>query len=511
MRTGNRGMTWAWVLLAALAVAAAGPRWCRAQGTSDAGAGAAVEPAAGEEAEKEEELPPPRHGIERADEREKKIYDFVKARMLPLGAEQVTSIAGQAGFGERVGWIVAPMLETLVWGYRYSGDVAWLDRFAVIMTALDKALTPDPDGALGWHSAAGGRKFGETWPPAWPDASLVTAWQQSEALVVAACAEFAMTVRDDPELREKFGDRAEAWIERLRTKVVPKWESRCFVSLSDDRAVFTWPARVFKRSTMTWEPYPGMPNEGAGLTLTHPAQSQIILQYLALWRLTGKDDYRARAARLLRWQKSCLRFYRKGRPPRPGREDKRPADKSVYWWNYWDPAQDTDFMPEGGLAFGMYLSLEPMHYARDAEALVQGYLCGVVIDRDDIKRLVQTQLVKMLSGGAGDDEKPVWKDPLGQKRGMIWPHLAEFDDRLGGLLDASLSARMNEFGSKLRFMQERYAWGDWKRRYLGEARVILCSKTYEDFAEAMTDLIEAHPPPDPSGRTTRPRRPMPGF
>jgi len=508
MRLFDRPMAWAGVLLAALAMAAiAGPRWCRAQATS----GAADQPAAGAEAEEEENLPPPKHGIERADEREKKIYDFIKARMLPLGAEQVTSIAGRTGFGERVGWVIAPMLETLIWGYRYSGDVAWLDRFAAMMAALDEALTADPDGALGWHSAAGARKFGETWPPAWPGASLETAWQQSEALVVAACAEFAMTVRDDPALREKFGDKADAWMRRLETKVVPKWESRCFYQLSEDRAVFTWPARAFKRSTMTWEPYPGLPNEGVGLTLPHPAQGQIVLQYLALWRLGGKEAYRTRAAKLLRWQKSCLRFYRKGRPPRLGRKDKRPADKSVYWWNYWDPAQDTDFRPEGGLAFGMYLSLEPMHYARDVEALVEGYHCGAVIDKDDVQRLVTTQLKKMLAGGTGEGEKPVWKDPLGQKRGMIWPHLAEFDDRLDGLLDASLSARMNEFGSELRFMQERHTWADWTRRHLGTAQAITWNKTYEDFAEEMTELLLAHPPPDPRAKRPATRRRLPGF
>lgn len=449
-----------------------------------------------DEGEKAEAEPPPKYALEKATDDEKKLYAQIKARMLKLGAEQVTSLAARAGFGLDVGLQIAPMLETFVWGYHYSGDEAWLERFVVVMTALEKKLVEDPDGNLGWYTPAGRQKFGEPWPPKWPDAAQLTAWQQSEARVAAACAEFAMALADEPALKEKFGAKADAWIETIQTRLMPKWEKNCYIELSEDRAVFTWPARTFSRSDMTWQPYPGMPTDKDSITLPHVAISEIIQQYLKLWQLTDKAEYRTRAAKLLRWQKSCLRFLQKGSPDRRGRM-RGPVDSTVYWWNYWDPSGDYDFLPEGGLAFGMYLSLEPGQYARDVAALVEGYHSGVVVDSADIERLVTTQTKIMRTG---DTEKPTWKNQQGTGRGVLWPHLAEFDETLAALLEGALGSLPDDFGGPLRFMQEKPRWSPGERRRAGKAAVISWSKTFKDFQEEMTELIEAHPPPDPRTR-----------
>ena len=477
MRTWRR---WAGAVVAAVACLAPGA--ARAQDNSD------------------EKEPPPKHAIEKADENEKKVYAFIKHRAQALGAEQVASIAGRPGFGLKVGTSMAPMLETFLWGYRYSGDTAWLKRFEAVMGGLEKALVKDPDGNVGWYSAAGSQRFGDPFPPTWPDASQLAAWQQAEARVVAVCADFEMTVREEPALKDAFLLQAKRWTRLGADRLMPKWDKRCYVELSEDRAVYTWPPRVFRAGTMRWEAYPNMANPDDNVTLPHPAVSEIILQYLKLWQLTEKPSYRARAAKLLRWQKSCLRFLRKGRRDRRGRR-RGPVDDSVTWWNYWDPSGDYDFRPEGGLAFGMYMGLEPPKYARDVAAFVEAYHSGVVIDKGDIERLVTTQKKMMKTG---DPAKPTWKNQLGEQRGMLWPHLGEFDDTLDQLVALSADARSNEFGSPLRFMQERLRWGGWERRKLGDARAIGWGKTHKDFAKEMDELIRAHPPPDP--RKSSPRR-----
>jgi hypothetical protein len=440
--------------------------------------------------------PPPKHAIEKANDQAKAAYAAINKRMARLGAKQITSLKSKDGFGLDVGTKIAPMLETDLWGYRFSGDVKWLDRFVRIMTALEKALVEDPDGHLGWYSAPSRRGFGEPWPPKWPDRKQLAAWQQGEARVIAVCAEFEMTVADDAALA-KYLDDARRWTRLAEERLLPKWK-RCYAEVSHDRGIYTWPTKVFRKGGTTWEPYPGMPHEKAGLTLGHAALSEIILRDLKLWQLRGKSDYRARAAKLLRWQKSCLRFYRGGRSKKRGMYRGR-ADKSLYWWNQWDPADDYDFRPEGGLAIGMYTSLNPLKAARDVEAFVEAYHTGVVIDREDIERLVNTQMKKMATG---DIEKPSWRDMRGEKRGMLWPQLAEFDDRIEHLLWTTLPVASNEFGSILRFYQEKPRWLNWTPRKMGKAKEITGRRTHEDFRKEMDDLIRRHPPPDPS----KPRR-----
>lgn len=436
--------------------------------------------------------PPPKHGLTKADDEAKAVYETVRKRIMTMAAVQVTSLRGQKGFGLTVGASIAPMLETSLWGYRYSGDAKWLDKFVELMTALEKSLVEDPDGHLGWYSAPAARVFGESWPAAWPNPAQQMAWQQAEARVIAACADFELTVRDDEELKDKYLATAKRWTQLAEEKLLPKWKAD-YAEISQDRAIFAWPAHVFAEGKKEWEPFPGNPSTKAGLTLPHSATSEIILRDLKLWQLRGDKTYRNRAAKLLRWQKSCLRFYRGGQPNERGIYGGKP-DKSVYFWNVWDPATDEDFRAEGGLAFGMYMGLEPLKYGRDIEAFVEAYHTATVIDQDDLKRLIETQTKRMMTG---DTEKPTWKDQRGEKRGMLWAPLAEFDERLDYLVRTTFDPSTNEFGSKLRFLQEKPFWGDWKRRKQDKAEEITCNKTHEDFQEEMDELMKRHPPPDP--------------
>ncbi len=436
--------------------------------------------------------PPPKHGLEKADDAAKAVYETIRKRMSAVSAANVTNIRSQKGFGLKVGNDIAPMLETMLWGYRYSGNVRWLDRFVEVMTALEKLLVEDPDGNLGWYSAPSSRMFGESWPPRWPDDSSRMAWQHAEARVIAACADFELLVRDDAELKDKFLDTAQRWTKLAETKLLPKWKDD-YTEISQDRAVVTWPSHVFAEGKKEWLPFPGNPDGKIGLTLPHAAISEIILRDLKLWQLRGDNAYRTRAAKLLRWQKSCLRFYRGGPINQYGLYSGKP-DTSVYFWHTWDPAGDWDFRSEGGAAFGMYMAVEPSKYGRDIEAFVEAYHTGTVIDRQDIERLVQTQLKKMLTGSP---EKPTWKDQRGERPGMLWPQLAEFDEQLDALLKAAPEAATADFGSALRFLQDRPNWGHWARRKKGQADEIAWGKTHEDFRTEVEELMKLHPPPDP--------------
>ncbi|NIA21385.1 MAG: hypothetical protein GWP05_05325 [Anaerolineaceae bacterium] len=423
--------------------------------------------------------PPPEHALAKAKEAEKKFYENIKRMVLRYGPGDVAGRAAQPGFGEKIGTAVAPMLETQIWGYRYSGDRAWLDRFALIVEALMKQLSDDPDGFKGWYSGADQRGFHSRWPTVWPD-GYRAAFQGPEARLLAAVVELPLEIKANADLQETYGRKAEAWVELIEEKILPKWRKQSLlVGLSEDRAVFTYPVRAMKQGQSGWVDYPGLLRKEDNITLPHPDTSDIARLQLKLWQLDGDREHRRLAARLMRWQKSCL----------------RPGKHNSYWWNYWDPAEEFDFRPAGGLAFGMYVAPDPVQCLRDVEAMVEAYHSGVVIDKEDLRRLAATQTRIMAKG---DPERPSWKGPRGKKRGMLWPQLAEFDDRLEEFFMARQDARQFNYGGPLRTLQEKLRWGGWKRRKLGEAEVIRFRMTFKDFKKEMETLIRTHPPPDPN-------------
>ena len=434
----------------------------------------------GEVAAGDEEAPPT-HAITRANDQEKAIYEAVKRAAERFKADDVVLSARRTGFCDEVGSHYAAYLETCVWGWRFSGDTMWLDRFVSMMEALEKALTEDPDGRKGWHSEVEVRRWGVPWPTRW-QAGLFTASQPAEARVGAAVAEFALaTDKGEPDFRLKYGIAGMRWVKLFEEQLMPKWDEKgCFQTLSENRGIYTYPDMAFGPVSRKWSDYPERPGKHS-ITLPHPYQGDIIRQYLKFWQVTRKKEYRERAEVLLMWQKSCL----------------RPGKRLSYWWHFFDPAGDHDFRPEGGLAFGMYMHPDAIHAARDVEVFVEAYHCGVVIDQQDLQRLINTQVQIMMA--AGDDKSITeWRYPNGQPgRGMVWAALAEFNDRIESLVWTQMDGRNMEFGSALRWLQEKRYWGGWQRRKLGDAEVIEWKKGYNDFKEEMEALLKAHPEPDP--------------
>jgi hypothetical protein len=166
-------------------------------------------------------------------------------------------------------------------------------------------------------------------------------------------------------------------------------------------------------------------------------------------------------------------------------------------WNFWDPASDNDFREVGGLAFGMYVHPDATPQARDAEAFVEAYHSGAIIDKGDIEHLINAQTKVMMSR---QGERLKWRNTAGIGTGMLWTPLVEFSPDLRTYWLENLDHRNFEFGSELRFFQERPYWDDWKRRHMGSGGAINWDKTYKDFDAEFKDLIKRHPPPDPKAR-----------
>ena len=110
------------------------------------------------------------------------------------------------------------------------------------------------------------------------------------------------------------------------------------------------------------------------LTNPHNKQSKMCRAYLALYRVTGKDDYFRKAVAGVRLSAPCL-------------------DVDRYRWNYWDPAGDWDRKPDKPGEWKHRSARPPRRLPRADRGNGGGAGDhGVAFDRADMQRFVNTQM-----------------------------------------------------------------------------------------------------------------------
>lgn len=118
--------------------------------------------------------------------------------------------------GEEIGWLVSPFLNGFYYGYRATRNLKWVERLADWADSWIKRGVKEPDGFVGWPKSGTGGASEE---------NFLTDSLLGEAMAFRPVALMADEIQKDPELKEKFGARAAAWLE-LAGRVFEKWDSR---------------------------------------------------------------------------------------------------------------------------------------------------------------------------------------------------------------------------------------------------------------------------------------------
>lgn len=318
--------------------------------------------------------------------------------------------------GEEIGWLVSPFLNGFYYGYLATKDTRWLDYLVDWSDSWVRRSVKEPDGYLGWPKPGGASTN------VVPD--LVTDNQLGEAMALRPMVRMASLVRQTPDLKAKYGEKAEEYL-ALAERLFEKWDRRGCWREAKEGGVWVVPPFGLDLEKGTWtEGYERRTTDGFSMPANK--QNKIALWLLALYDATKKPIYRERAEKWWRQMRSRMRV----------REGK------YYVWNYWDPAGPWDYKPDGTPKHWIGVHPNGGYYAIDVEGIVAAYEHGLVFDKDVIERLIATNRDFMWNGqveGAKfqriDGGKP---DPRWQNTpGVLWTALVPYDATLRQVFEAN--------------------------------------------------------------------------
>jgi hypothetical protein len=311
--------------------------------------------------------------------------------------------------GEEIGWLISPFLNGFYYGYKATGDVAWVGRLADWADSWIRRGTKEPDGFIGWPKGGTGGLVSE---------DFLTDSLLGEAMGFRPLVLMADEIRKTPMLKAKFGVQADHWLE-LAAQVFDKWDQRGCWREARDGGVWVVPGFGIDRETGKWTSGYARRHEDG---FSNPAnkQNHIARWLIAMSDVTGKPVYRQRAERWWRTMKSRIRT----------REDGK-----YLVWNYWDPAGPWDYKPDGSPRHWVGVHPNGGYYAIDAEGIVTAFEHGLVFTRADLEGLIATNRDFMwnheltnarfqrIDGGQPD---PRWKN----SPGLLWTPLIPYDETL---------------------------------------------------------------------------------
>jgi len=311
---------------------------------------------------------------------------------------------------EDITWTLAPVLRMPLVAYRLTRDSSFLSVFIEGMDNLLTAMVRAPDGYLGFS----GLPFPLFRPKEGP-APVINVDVADFAVAELICV-FAEQVAGETRLAPQFGTKAKEYLALAENHLAGrKWDQRGrYVDLGLTGAVMRMASECG--------------NNRNDLTHPHNKQAKFCATYLLLYHTTGNDEWFRRAVKLGTRFKRTLKLM-----------DNR------YVWNYWDPAGEWDRKPDGSWKHwigaeetGSYLSLT-------VGMAVDLYDHGVVFDRTDIQRFVNTQMQVCWNGSL---DAPVFRTVAGTEAGrtqMIAVPLARFEPKVWDFCcgESATVARLN--------------------------------------------------------------------
>jgi len=297
-----------------------------------------------------------------------------------------TATIAKDGAGELFGWNVSYYAGGFVGGYQRTKDTAWLDGAQKVSEYCISKMRTGPDGYKGW--------VGE-------DQSDRGTWADThvgDAIIVAHMLSFSELILKDPELKKKYGDAAQKYVDLARRELFEKWEKRG--TWKEDRA---WGCYVGWDMTCTQaQPDVWKKDTTPCINLPFNKNNHMGVCALRLYRITGDEKWRDRAFKIFAFTKSRFQLVD---------ED----GFSYYNWDYWEA-----FGPESvDLAkqdTRHWMNVHPgrPYAAGEVGQMVEAYNTGIVFDKTDIERFINTNLKIMWNGDKANPHysNSNWKLPM---------------------------------------------------------------------------------------------------
>jgi hypothetical protein len=314
--------------------------------------------------------------------------------------------------GEAFCWHARSGMDQFIANYRLTKETEWLDAAVKYFDFLIGKMDTGPDGYRGW---IGPYMYDNKY---WIDSHV------GDALLISGMLDFSVLVLEDKELKKKYKDKANLYVEIAKKELIEK---------NDKRG--TWKEDGPIGSYVSYEKYMEPENfkawkygsEVLKSGLTHPfnKQNDMALVCIQLHRITGSKLYFDRAEKIFLRMKRQLQYY-----------------DNHYEWNYWEPFGLWDIDMEKKTTVH-WIGINPSagYQSREVAQIVEAYHHGIVFDETDIKRLITTNLEVMWNK---DSENPAFTNsnvahrpikPGEKPTGALWTSLLPFDQRIRDLYE----------------------------------------------------------------------------
>ncbi len=307
--------------------------------------------------------------------------------------------------GEGIADGVGPFVNGFYYGYMATGDREWVDRLFDWGDAVVKRGVKEPDGCIGWPKAAGAETGAVK--------DQYTDNEMGDAVFFIPMVRMAGEILKTPALKKEYGAKAGEYV-KLSEQMFDKWDSRGAWRETKEGGLWVVPLFGIDQKTGKWtEEYEQRNKEG--FSLPPNKQNFIAIWMLAMYDVTHKPIYRERAEKWFRVMRSRMKL--------------RDAGK-YFVWNYWEPGGPWDRKPDGSLKHWVGVHPRGRYYQVDAEGIADAYAHGLVFTKEDIARLIATNLdfmwnhqIKNAKFQRIDGEKAAPDAPPG----FLWDALAPWD------------------------------------------------------------------------------------
>jgi hypothetical protein len=306
-------------------------------------------------------------------------------------------------------WIMAARTDPLLEAYSYSKDMQFLKAFVPLMDQIisQRYVHPTRPEWSGWFHYKGGNGFAMI--------------DHDTILYFVPVLKFVKEVRADPKLQAAYGAKAEAWFADVQ-RSIRAWDRRgCWHDMGEGAG---WYSNITHYPDARTGELVKMDSIHAGGSVPHNKVHALFEALGLAYRITG-DPWYAR-----RMEKCCRTFRARWR------ED----DKHVEW-NYRDHAFPGDYksgvVGQGETKTGAFVHPKSGYYNLDVTAIVRAYDLGIFYPRQDVEKLLKTNLEFMWMG---DEANPKFKKINGNyveegkyNKGTLWTSLAHFSDQTRAL------------------------------------------------------------------------------
>jgi hypothetical protein len=305
-------------------------------------------------------------------------------------------------------------------GYRATHDSRYVDMAVDWADSLIKRAVMEPDGYLGWPGQWGRTKIINAGSGVDNLNEYNTDSFISDAMVFRPIVLMAREMTRNPALKEKYGAKGESYL-KLAGQLYEKWVKRGgWREIEDGGMISVILPFGMDEANQKWIGFDTRNDPGHGFSHPDNQANEVARWMLAMWDVTGRPEFKERAERWFKVQKSRM----------------KPMDDGTYEiWNYWQPAGPWDYKPDGSTKHWVGVHPNGGYYECDLGGIVDAYEHGLVFTKEDIARLIATNRDFMWNHQVEhakfqriDGEAP---DPhYADSPGVLWDALAPYDPTL---------------------------------------------------------------------------------